>query len=208
MDNIYTASYLKDVLNHIMINDYPSDNLLTLLKYLEDKETYDNYECNSLILIILSLLEEQDHLPVIDLFMKQLKLKLIFNCYSQTSCSCNTPAEKTDCCTPTNKTEFSEEDYANPEVMAKFFWDFYKTRPFCPKPNDEYRLPAEGDVMDLGVRNTETFPGKEYFMRFQVNHKGEILKWLQKPQLKKSYGDFNAIYQGLLGEIMEYQKVN
>ena len=62
--------------------------------------------------------------------------------------------------------------------------------------------------MDLGVRDTEAFPGKEYFMRFKVNHKGEILEWLQKPKLKKSYGDFNAIYQGLLGEIMEYQKIN
>lgn len=205
MDSTYSASYLRQILNYILVNCYKESDLLDFLKALINQKEYNNDECNYIIMVIISLLEKTKKAPVIDLFINELKLKLIFHCYDDipTENNCECPCEDNKIETK----ELSDEDYKNPEVMAIHFWNYYKDHPFKPTQYDSYKLPAEGEILDLGVRNNTLYPQKEYFMRFKINHKGEILDWVQKPQLRRSYDDFNAIYQGLLGEIMEYQKL-
>lgn len=201
MDCTYSASYLRQVLNFILVNCYKESDLLDFLKALINHKEYNDGECNYIIMVIISLLEKTQNAPVVDLFVQELKLKLVFHCYD------DVPDEEECECSCEKTVELSDEDYKNPEVMAIHFWNHYKNNPFKPASYDSYKLPAEGEVLDLGVRNNTLYPQKEYFMRFKVNHKGEILDWVQKPQLRRSYDDFNAIYQGLLGEIMEYQKL-
>lgn len=130
MDSTYSASYLRQILNYILVNCYKESDLLDFLKALINQKEYNNDECNYIIMVIISLLEKTKKAPVIDLFINELKLKLIFHCYddipTENNCECPCGDNKIE------TKELSDEDYKNPEVMAIHFWNYYKNNPFKP----------------------------------------------------------------------------
>lgn len=204
MDKIYSTDFLKNLYTNFLIhNNIDQVDLIQQFKFLCDQDCFDNYENNFLLLLIIEeILLGQEYLPLLKLLAKNIKIKIIF--YYQ---SHNTEEIKTSSnATTINKNNCCKNINLKNEELNLLFWNYYKENPFHPKANDQYKLPPKGETMILGTYNNTLIPGKNYFMKFKINHLGEILDWAQYPQDTVSKKDFDAIYQGLLGQIMEYQK--
>lgn len=192
-----TAIYLKEILNKILMNSYEEMELIDLFKEIIDKDLSNNTEINFLLMVMISLLKRnQIQTPALTIFVEQLELELIFSCYN------------TDCqskCEKKQPTKLSDEGLSA-EQIEQIFWEKYVNNPFNPGPDARYQLPKEGSTLDLGVKDNEVF-GDLYTMRFEIDSKGQVLKWIEKPHKVYRPENFNEIYSGLMGQIMEYQKM-
>ena len=203
MENAYSISTVNNYYNNLLINNINQIELVDLFQDLISSDDYSNFEVNFLLLLLIDEIAKSSYLPLLKILAEQLKIKLIF-AYQDNCKKVNQPteikAEEKNNCIECNKQEISQDE------LITMFWNFYTEKPFCPTEKDEYKLPPEGKTLNLKVVNTSLIPDKVYEMRFSVDPKGNVLKWIEYPRERLQPADFEKIYQGLLGQIMEYQK--
>ena len=91
------------------------------------------------------------------------------------------------------------------EEIAEFFRKKYTS--FPPSAHPELQYPAEGSTIIMKLRDNLSFPGKTYFAQFEIDHNGKVLRMVGEPKTPNLNRDYSKIYQGLLGQVMEYQEV-
>lgn len=202
-----STSDLKIILNQILSNSYDEMELIKTFKEIIDNDSVMDMECNFILMVILAILKEITiQSPVLLMFCKQLELELIFSCYKNEGDCCKPASASQTCTTPQTTTRMSDNGFSKEEI-EKIFWEKYTKNPFNPGPNGRYQLPKEGETIDLGVKDNEVFTDL-YMMRFRVDSKGNNLGWVEKPYKIIKPANFEEIYSGLVGQIMEYQKMN
>jgi hypothetical protein len=103
-------------------------------------EAYPDSVNNFILMAILSLLEDYDAIPLLKTFAQQLKLKLIFSCYSESvkCCEENIVKEKQ----PENSTEEETKKINKQSDINQRFWNKYSTENFANRK--DVKLPQVG----------------------------------------------------------------
>lgn len=168
---------------------------MQFLTYLYNKENFDDVHEDLLSLIALSSFNSANKMQ------EMIKNTIILNMISEyvikedeyktsDECECNECHKSTD------------ED----EIDIKSYFE-NKITHF--NPEDEIDYPPEGQTQIIHYRDNISFPGKTYSMDFLIDHSGRVLKMIGMPiQINTEKPNFNEIYAGLVGDILEHQQIN
>ena len=134
--------------------------------------------------------------------LKTIKLKLITKYvieYPQTN--------NYDC---NNNLDFlTNNENIDKELNYQNIKDYYEKNIKSFKNNQDVTIPAPGKTMVVHYRDNTTFPGKEYLIDFLIDHNGDVLKMMTNPvEVINDIPTFQDTYAGLVGQILNYQKVN
>lgn len=199
MDTYYNKDYLVELNKKIILNNIEEVEINQFLSHLCEIDCFDLTECNIQLLIILSSFSPKTELQ--NCMLKTIKLKLITKYvieYQINNCDCN------------NNLDFlTNNENIDKELNYQNIKDYYEKNIKSFKNNQDVTIPKPGKTMVVHYRDNTTFPGKEYLIDFLIDHNGDVLKMMTNPvEVVNDIPTFEDTYAGLVGQILNYQKVN
>lgn len=165
---------------------------MQFLTYLYNKENFDNIHEDLLSLIALSSFTSSNKMQ------EMIKNTIILNMISEYVIkeeNCNIINEyKCDKCADENENDIKS---------------YFENKITRFNPEDKIDYPPEGQTQIIHYKDNISFPGKTYSMDFLIDHSGKVIKMIGMPiQINTEKPNFNEIYAGLIGDILEHQKVD
>lgn len=221
METNSSKDTLQKLNKDLLIGVLDEPLLLETYQYYLTKDLLEESSDICLALLISTDLVEQCSTvtPVVKIASSYLKNRLLMELNASTSIKTDSPENfskepKKD---NNNKDDLGsnfngnidydaiESDVLGDEEVKKIFLNKYKQ--FVKTPQDTFKLPPIGEEGNILVKDNSTIPGKTYSLNFKVDHEGKVLSMITPPILKAEPESYDSIYEGLLGQIMEYQKV-
>ena len=201
---------LKDLLNKILTTKVSEQDVIDFIKYITNKETFNNVEENLLILEIYIVLKHNNNfIPLVDFTLNSIPEKIILN-----SLSTFEKGKKIDKKENLNSSINKQEDdfpIENPRFKTlKEFRDatIECYSPFKKELNPDLTYPAPGEICNLYIEDNILVPGKTYLSEVLIDHVGNIVSFIKGPTEIMENDDYKEIYQGLIGELFKFQEVN
>lgn len=200
MDTYYNKDYLVELNKKIILNDIVEAEINQVLSSLCEINNFDLIDCNIQLLIMISSFSPKTELQ--DCMLKTIKLKLITKHVIEHSQSC-------ECNYNDNLDFLVNNENIDKELNYQNVKDYYKEKIKSFKDNPDVNIPEVGKTMIVHYRDNTTFPGKEYLIDFLIDHNGDVVKMMTNPvEVINDIPTFEDTYAGLVGQILNYQKVN
>lgn len=196
MEQYYSKNSLRELNQKILIGDYTEPYLNDYFMNLFDVPNFDKDELNSLVLIACSALKAINSSPLIKLLVDQVYTRMVLEILF--------PADKEEEQIMAIE-EPVEEKIEELDEIKQIFINKYKQ--FKKSEHPELKYPHQGSTSIIKLKDNVTFPGQSYYMQFEIDSEGNVIEMVGEPKAPVVPKDYSAIYDGLLGQVMEYQKV-
>lgn len=223
----YSQDYLRKMCLDLFSNKSFDEQYYyhSLCEIFKKEKEYLNANCNTTLLILIDLLENSNYnTPRLHWISNQIKnciTNIVFASIDDVKgshepldemmiavkkdlaqkekyCDKEESCKKKDHCDSNNKK-------LSPEDLKELFLSLYKR--FTPGPDNNIVLPPKGEIGYISLRDNMTIPGKTYNMRFVIDDQGNVLRMDGFPLEKKSNADYESLYAGMIGQVMQYQQV-
>lgn len=215
MESYYSKDFILKINRSLLNKDYDVNEINNFFVQIFDTPHFNDSECNTLLLIACNLVDKDLSFNGLTKLVKtQVEIRMILETlFPPEKDKCDVEPHK-PCDNVKQKDKNENMDYGAPsdiellnsdEEIAEFFRKKYTS--FPPSAHPELQYPAEGSTIIMKLRDNLSFPGKTYFAQFEIDHNGKVLRMVGEPKTPNLNRDYSKIYQGLLGQVMEYQEV-
>lgn len=209
MDKLYSNTYLKNLLNQILIDNIDIKTLTKNLQYFATLDNYDDNECNIYLLAIYAAIKDTSLSALNKILLEEIKNHIIFNLLSKRTFETNIVKSNLNSFSPQEELGLSIyqgipsdklPDLKDPEAVKKYFLMKHK---FLPNPEGAFKYPKEGETDIIRSGDNMTIPGIRYMINYVIDHEGNILDIKGYPEQILEKTTYEDIYKGLIGKLFE-----
>lgn len=194
MEKYLTIDNLQQLKSDLLTLKATNSDISDFLRAMEDVVDFSDDEFRATVLEICYLLQlTNTDIPLLKLTLQALLARIILR------------STELDLEESTNDNAVIQKCETKSEVANLKQLIINKYSPFSR--DGRLIFPDEGDFGNVQFVATEIdSTGKEYKCDVQIDHNGNILKFLQGPIEMIVNQDYESIYAGLIGKLLEYQK--
>lgn len=186
---------LKDLLKKLLSNKATDNDIIIFCQDMNTCDSIDDIAYGYYILsiyIILSKYNVNDlpslNLPLVKYILDSIPAKVIFG---------KEPTQKS------SKEEKISEDYDIEDLKQKLI---KKWSPFRPENNPSIKYPSKGEITNLYFKDYDLIPGKTFQCEVFIDSEGNIIRFKGDPIEMLTADNYEEIYSGLVGKLLEYQE--
>lgn len=199
-------------------NQKEVNNIEEIIKTIYQlSKNQSNNTINFQILLIVNILKEYTLTYFQKLILKEIEGNLLETALSYSEFVDNKNEEEEQYIIEKDETQeiqaIINKEYANcypndddlkmtKEELADFF--LKKNIQFTIQKNNSNESYDNGSLL---YRDNRTFSPRSYTMEFRINQDGKVLGYHKPPERELSQEDINELYDGMIGKILDYQKI-
>ena len=181
--NYYDLIQLQEFYYDLCNNFLSNQEIISIIEDLLMQQNFNNYENNFILFLIIEKIKNNKDYDIGDNLLNSLQQKIILS-YQL-------------------KTRRKRKNVKNDIQQLS---QYYKNYTFTPTKKNSFILPEKDEYVELSVINDFLIPNKVYKCYLLIDHNGTVVKQNKTPELIEQFDSYETVYQGLIGQIMEYEK--
>lgn len=187
---------LKDLLKKLLSNKATDNDIIAFCQDINSCDNTDDMACGYYILSIYIILSEYNindlpslNLPLVKYILSSIPAKVILG---------KEPKQKSS-----NINEKVILDCDIEDLKQKLI---KKWSPFRPEDNPTVKYPPKGEITNLYFKDYDLIPGKTFQCEVFIDSEGNIIRFKGDPIEMLTADNYEEIYSGLVGKLLEYQE--
>ena len=195
MEYYHSINNLNQLKNKILAASVNADEIIAFIKEINELTVLDRVENNLLVFEIYYLLKKiGGFIPLVDLSLDAVPAKIILtNVTDEKSFIANNKDNEEHTC------DCPQTDDISSAIIAKY-------SPFSPHLNPYLIYPEPGKVGNMQFVAEGITGDSRFQCDVNIDHEGHIVGFNKPPFELTRCTDYEQIYAGLVGQLLEYQK--